>query len=585
MKQTSRYIALAAGLLAGVSAWAQHEVIDVTSTYEAAPPEVKKAELPMAVPDSLLRFDLDYSYSVFDSPYQGSRSFEPYYIGIQPVAAQQRKVLYVKAGAGYSLRPTLDVVFTPESKFNVAVTARHDSYYGNWKRVGFAGDPTRDDIIPIKKIGDSYWGRDMVNSLGVSASHSSDNWSARFAAGYDGVSAKDRFLSRNLHSGYLRADAGTTEMDAKLFWKGSVEYRFSADGWTNTFGASHITENVVRAGFSFGPQIASGNRAVVDLNLDVAGYGGYFHSLVGMLTLTPHYDFENEFWRFSIGAKIPLMIRRDWSEQQPYHAGAEGMHVGRWRLPIPVASVEYIAYSDLLVPYVALGGDVTVNRWTSLVGSNHFRDPMDVSYSQASMENSYEPLRLTVGFRGRITHTIAYDLSAGYISVHNGLTDAIQIKMPEPPAYAISPTCLYAYADSGMAFARAKFNYREDGFTIDGDFTWRNLSYDDRAEAAARDLTYIAPSHFAGLFQFGYDWHGRLYTGFRFSFESERKGAGWAGFCVPGWIDLGLDARYVLNRRLSLWATAGNFLGQTIQRTLLHAPSGGFVTAGLIFTL
>ena len=180
--KTSRYIALAAGLLAGVSVWGQNEVIDVTSTYEAAPPEVQKAELPMAVPDSLLRFDLDYNYTVFDSPYQGSRTFQPYYIGIQPVATPQRRVLYVKAGAGYTFRPTLDVVFTPESKFNVAVTARHDSYYGNWKSLML---DESNGVTRIKSAGDSYWGHDMVNSLGVSASHSSGNWSARFARTFE----------------------------------------------------------------------------------------------------------------------------------------------------------------------------------------------------------------------------------------------------------------------------------------------------------------------------------------------------------------------------------------------------------------
>ena len=578
--KTSRYIALAAGLLAGVSAWAQNEVIDVTSTYEAAPPEVQKAELPMAVPDSLLRFDLDYQYSVFDSPYQGSRSFEPYYIGIQPVAAPQRKILYVKAGAGYSLHPTLDVVFTPESSFNLAVTARHDSYFGNWKSLDFVES---DGISRIRPVGDSYWGRDMVNSLGVSASHSSGTWSARFAAGYDGISAKDRSLSRDLHSGYLRADAGTTELDAKLFWKAALEYRFSADGMRGFAGNRHITENAVRAGFIFGPQIADGHRAVVDLDFDLATYGGYIHSLVGMLTLTPHYDFENEYWRFSLGMRLPMMLRREWSDPLLYHADAEGMHVGRWRLPIPVASVEYIAYSELLVPYVSLGGDVTVNRWTSLVGGNHFIDPLRVGFDQSPMENSYDRLRLNFGFRGRITHSVAYDLSAGYASVHNGLTDAIQ--GPGGFGGGVVPLATYVYADSGMAFARAKFNYRENGFAIDGDFCWRNASYDDRATAAGERLTYMAPSHFAGQFRFGYDWHGRLYTGFRFEFETERKGAGAEDFRVPGWVDLGLDARYVLNRRLSLWATAGNFMGQSIQRTFLHAQSGGFVTAGIIFTL
>ena len=62
---------VAALLLACGAASAQNfnPTVEVTNTYQRNPSDVKKPLLEMAVPDSLMRFDLDFDYSVFEKRY------------------------------------------------------------------------------------------------------------------------------------------------------------------------------------------------------------------------------------------------------------------------------------------------------------------------------------------------------------------------------------------------------------------------------------------------------------------------------------------------------------------------------------
>ena len=107
--------------------------VEVTNTYQGNPSEVHKPQLEMNVPDSLLRFDLDFDYEVFSKPYQGAYSFKPYMLDMRPEKdAWRGRKLYLKAGAGYSLHPQLDFVFSPEQAgpFQMSVYATHRSYFG-----------------------------------------------------------------------------------------------------------------------------------------------------------------------------------------------------------------------------------------------------------------------------------------------------------------------------------------------------------------------------------------------------------------------------------------------------------------------
>ena len=97
-----------------VSAQDLDPTVVVNRAYEGKLMEVHKPSLDMEVPDSVTRFDLDFDYSVFEKPYQGSYEFNPYVLTMQPASAMQApRQLYLKVGAGYTLHPLADVVWSP----------------------------------------------------------------------------------------------------------------------------------------------------------------------------------------------------------------------------------------------------------------------------------------------------------------------------------------------------------------------------------------------------------------------------------------------------------------------------------------
>jgi hypothetical protein len=96
---------LLVSLFAGISALASAQNLDptvvVSRDYEGKLMEVHKPRIEMAVPDSVLRFDLDFDYSVSDSPYKGAYDFTPYVLDMRPAASvRETNNLYLNAGAG-----------------------------------------------------------------------------------------------------------------------------------------------------------------------------------------------------------------------------------------------------------------------------------------------------------------------------------------------------------------------------------------------------------------------------------------------------------------------------------------------------
>ena len=141
------YRILSLSLLAFVCAAAYGQNLDptvvVSRDYEGKLMEVHKPKLEMAVPDSVLRFDLDFDYSVSDSPYKGAYDFTPYLLDMKPIPVE-RKVgkLYLNAGAGYQLHPELDLVWSPDLKsksFRMNVFARNRSFVGQYWDIESSG--------------------------------------------------------------------------------------------------------------------------------------------------------------------------------------------------------------------------------------------------------------------------------------------------------------------------------------------------------------------------------------------------------------------------------------------------------------
>ena len=70
------FFAVAVAMMQTLMAQNLDPTVEVNRAYEGKLMEVHKPVLKMEVPDSVMRFDLDFDYSVFESPYKGSYEFD-----------------------------------------------------------------------------------------------------------------------------------------------------------------------------------------------------------------------------------------------------------------------------------------------------------------------------------------------------------------------------------------------------------------------------------------------------------------------------------------------------------------------------
>ena len=106
MKNNISYLFVAVASFMAFSASAQNldPTVEVSRDYEGKLLVVHKPILEMAVPDSVYRFDLDFDYSVTDTPYKGAYEFVPYSVDMT-LEPQQRE----RGGANMLLLPLLPV--------------------------------------------------------------------------------------------------------------------------------------------------------------------------------------------------------------------------------------------------------------------------------------------------------------------------------------------------------------------------------------------------------------------------------------------------------------------------------------------
>ena len=108
--KTINILSAAVLLALTVPAGAQNinQSVQVTNDYLTRFADFQKQGGDLQVPDSLLRFDYSFDYSVFDTPYRGSYEFSPYRIDATPAARlSDANRLYLRAGAGYTFHPEL----------------------------------------------------------------------------------------------------------------------------------------------------------------------------------------------------------------------------------------------------------------------------------------------------------------------------------------------------------------------------------------------------------------------------------------------------------------------------------------------
>ena len=562
--------------------------VEVSRSYEGKLMEVHKPALTMAVPDSVLKFDLDFDYSVFDSPYKGSYEFNPYVTSMRPADSKRpQDTFWLRAGAGYTLHPVLDVVWSPafRKSFSMDIYALHRSYVGDYRSVGpvLDSDGRINEVQSLDPVsGYGLWkGYDMLTRSGIDV-----HWDWRksrldVGAGYYGLHR----TALGGVSGSMNAFDFSAGFSSKPYWPSHMKYRVDLDyrvakDVMSTADAAdgYLNEHDVKIYASFGPESRSPGSVFVDVSMMTAAYSGYFDTSISEFAFIPHYVYRHGRVKVDAGLRLAKLMRGD---------GYVTMYKTREQFVYPDIRLDVEALKDLMMVYLRIGGGNKVNTYSSLLESNHHIMMNSTFGHFPLLDTTVERVSLIMGAEGRVASVFSYDLRFGYVNYKNALVDAVWLQMPETLYEEAGFMAGVGYAPYKKWLAALDLRYSSEEFKAEATFDYTSAWGEDFTSDAASGL--LRPAALKGDVSVGYVWRNRVHASVDCAFSTARKGyvpavpernEVYEAF-VPGYADLGLNAGYDAGSRLTFWLRVGNILDMPVMYNPLYAEKGINFTAGV----
>ena len=487
-----------------ISASAQNldPTVEVSRQYEGKLVEVHKPLFDMAVPDSVTRFALEYDYSVFDNPYKGSYEFNPYLLSMKPSASDSgENRFYLRAGVGYQLHPTLDLVWSPKFKrkgFNMDLYAIHRSFVGNYLTISPEETGLGEIVmtkVPKAEDGSHKWyGYDIMNKGGVVFKHDWETLALEYSAGYYGLAQKDRDWLR----GYNAFDASfglqtKPENTESLVFDLNIDFRYGEE----KVKTSEFVENLLDVDLKVGPILRKNRRFCLDFESDLASYGFVLGG--GVLSVKPGYMFRKNGFAADLGLSISKMLT---------NAGVKDQYV------YPNINISFALLPNSLKFYMRATGGAEFETYSSLISENHhithLMSPLNLGYK-------LERAALTAGFDGRITDDFSYNLRGGYVDYASLRHYSVTI--------AGEPSFNIAYMACQKWYSAFDWSLDVEGVRFNGSLQYDNY-WDDsnNDEQLSGNMSILKPAALTGKAAVEYTWKKRLVCGIETDFSGAMKG-------------------------------------------------------------
>lgn len=576
------YAVILAALVLHLPAAAQNldPTVHVNRAYQGKLMEVHKPSLDMAVPDTLTRFDLDFDYSVFDSPYKGSYEFKPYVLDLQPSAdAGNVNRFWLKAGAGYPLYPVFDLVWAPFARegFKMDVYASNRSYAGRYRK--FAPDGVQGNVIDRwTNAADErgLWkGYDVLTEVGVDGRYDWKKGVLGFDVSYYGVATDDELCKRMYDALDVEVALASKADTSSLFsYAAGIGYRFAEDKLEYMVPeSSYMSEHVFDLDASIASNISDEHSVHFDVGLQMAAYAHALQATACELSFVPHYKLNKGRWSADIGLRIAKVLRS---------SETSGLFSARDQIVYPDVTVDFAVIPDAMKAYVRAGGGNRLNTYASLIDRNHFVTPVFGRDAWSLLDCTVERVSAAAGVEGRISSRFTYDLSVGYVNYANDLLEAVRtgVVMPSEGERYLPG---YGYAGYQKAFASLDWIFETDPVRFDG-----TLTYAHTWGMTGTDGLFL-PAAFTGDFAARYDWNDRIFVGLDCVFSTGRHGSVLPmdstkpayDAVIRGYADVGVEGIFAVNHFLSLWTRVGNILNMTVQHNPVYAESGVNFNVGL----
>ncbi|MGN1233679.1 MAG: hypothetical protein ACI4UJ_09590 [Candidatus Cryptobacteroides sp.] len=571
-------------ICAGLSAQNLNPTVSVSREYEGKLMEVSKPSVKMAVPDSLTEFNLKFDYSVFENPYKGSYDFKPYNMDMRPDAEPYSgRKFYLKAGAGWQLRPEFDLVWEPSigKRFKMDVYATHHSFIGNYKEISYDG----------KNLGktDGKWkGYNMDTRAGVRGSADLNTADIDFSLGYTGLHTKD-FLSAN---GYNAADLhfrvnSDNPSSTHFYYDAALDFRYGVQGLgeleeLQAAPASALRTNDIDFKGTFGTVVRDHSHFLIDLGIGVSAYSALFEETDAIFSIIPKYVYRRGIANITVGAEVALKKSSKDSFQE------FELHNAKGQIIYPDVHVNLAIVRDYLNFQAFATGGIDRNTYSSLKETNHFFNPYYGRSHSALLNNTIEKYNVGGGFNGNIAGRFLYDVKLGYARYKNAIVDALQLVYADTELLTVLPGI--DYRDYGAFCTDLRFGWESRSVSVDSHF--RIMTTDiDKDEARC-----FEPAFFSGDFRAMYNYRRRVYAGITADFASRRRGhtvsyntlgsqmTSHLAY-IPLYVNLGVEAEYAITRKFSVWLRGDNLLNMNVQRFPCYNAGGIGVTAGIILNL
>ncbi|MCR5351257.1 MAG: hypothetical protein K6E35_02015 [Bacteroidales bacterium] len=527
-----------------------NQSVQVTNDFVTRFADFQKLGPGLQVPDTLYRFDYDFDYSVFETPYKGSYEFSPYRIEVTPEARlYDGRKLYLRAGAGYTLHPSLELAWQmlQQENFAIGFFAEAGGYAGNYRRRGVEG---------------TFSGHDLSARAGVGGQYLTPGARLSYHFGYEGIFAgeggENPAFRSAFNSGVVLGRIQSRERpENHLFYDIDLSYRYSGESSLPQSAVSDLGENNLRLALSAGPRLKGKYGFLLDavfeseslrttVPYDLSGnrvYGEMFGgTTVALLaSVRPHLDFLLGPVRLDAGARLD------------YTAAEET------RFTLNPDVVARLALLDLdLELFAGISGGQAVQSHYAIKQINHF-----ARRSAAMASVSREKVRIYGGLQGHIGSRFQYELEGGYASL---------AAMPLASLYGVG------LADYKEAYGKGRFSWKGERLELDGALAYAYRRFYGISAG-------YAPPAFTADVRGRYNWEQRAWLGAFVEAASGRMSLAGDDAWMAAYANVGLTGEWRLDYRWTVWAEAGNLLGMAIERVPGFIEKGPYATVGLSLNL
>lgn len=569
-----------------IAAFAQNlnPTVTVVNDYLGEASGIVKPAQTVNIPDSVSRFTLNFDYSVFENRRESSYEFKPYTVQRRWLAGngsgREEGLLYVKAGAGYTLSPDLHVVYTPFTgkDFALSVFTGHESYIGNYWNYKFddvtRGGVTTHVVSKDKSNTALQAGRVGNSTLGTRLRYSWGRAELNAMAAWDNVfSAIDRGAKFGRLANSFNLETSLNSIDSELDYNAYLSLRAGVDQYR--YGsASRIGATELKFGGRIGTLDAGIHNLSLGADASMQFLSGAADAFSGYVALLPRDEFWLDDWHFDLGLSFGLLFRGDKTLAPMFgETTHQEMFTRSPQCFFPRIFVSKGFAGDRFVFDAGItGGEKYMSYW-DFVSEHPFLGSQSVE--GAMLDNTIEKLNVYAGIRGALSDNFHLALKGGYRMVANDLMwKAVDDGNGQPDMQPHLGYCSYNQAYSAL------------------DLEWNPEPFSAKVgvEAAYNKLlsndSFFAPAALRGRSELTYHWGSRLRAGVRAGWQTSRKAVMGADDAkIPGYCDLGLFGEFQWRRNLGFWLEASNLLNQTVMTDPFIARRGVSVTAGVIFKL